>query len=165
MTHQGSTVWPITTAEYDLSHTFMSTDSDSFSLFTIFTATFFPEMQWTPIFTKPARRCKDLCPSCLYPSIWACNGIWCKIRVRNSYWDNRKLTGRVHNPFLSKIETTKLLITGCTTTQPKHSYKDGDHPKGHSQKATAFGVLSGHVVIESPSTGCHSLDDSLTQTA
>ena len=33
--------------------TFIRTDSESFSLFTIFIATFCPVMQWTPNFTRP----------------------------------------------------------------------------------------------------------------
>lgn len=34
-------------------HTFISTDSDSFSRFTILMATFWPVMQWTPSLTSP----------------------------------------------------------------------------------------------------------------
>lgn len=36
--------------------TFIRTDSESFSLFTIFMATFCPVMQWTPSFTRPERQ-------------------------------------------------------------------------------------------------------------
>jgi len=35
-------------------HTFINTDSLSFSRFTILTATFLPEMQWMPSLTSPA---------------------------------------------------------------------------------------------------------------
>lgn len=45
--------------KYNKVLTFMRTDSLSFSLFTIFIATLFPETQWTPSFTSPGRKAHD----------------------------------------------------------------------------------------------------------
>lgn len=44
---------PATDTFFLCTRTFISTDSDNFSLFTILTATFWPVMQWTPSFTSP----------------------------------------------------------------------------------------------------------------
>lgn len=53
----GSRVVPSTSTvpapELRPARTFISTDSDSFSRFTILMATFWPVMQWTPSFTSP----------------------------------------------------------------------------------------------------------------